>query len=158
MSIASGIIDERGEGVWVAVVNKIIFYGNVIKKVNIKVANYEYMVRLWSWLQNFIQFYSKLWNLWFVWWSVNTNDNYGTILWERNLHHTYLIICMTHWKFGHMGRCITISNEHRDAASCLVSTICMKAGEPRTPWQVLAENYVSESTITSAARFNSDAN
>ena len=27
-----------------------------------------------------------------------------------------------------MGRCLTISNEHRDTASCFVSTICMKAG------------------------------
>ena len=33
ISIASGFIDERGEGVWVAVVNKIIFYGNVILKL-----------------------------------------------------------------------------------------------------------------------------
>ena len=46
ISIASGFIDNTDEGVGVAVVNKIIFYGNGIKKVNIKVANYEYMVRL----------------------------------------------------------------------------------------------------------------
>ena len=85
------------------------------------------LVRLWSWWQNFIQFYCELWNLWFVWWSVKTNNNYGTIVWKRNLHHTYLIICMTHWKFGHMGWCVTISNKHRDT-TCFVSTICMKAG------------------------------
>ena len=35
-------MDER---VWVAVVNKITFYCNGIKKINIKVANYQYMVR-----------------------------------------------------------------------------------------------------------------
>ena len=98
------------------------------RRYNIKVANYEYMVRLWSWGQNFIKFYCKLWNLRYVWWSVNTNNNFGTIVWERNLHHIYLIICMTHWKFGHIGWCTTISNEHRDTASCFVSTICMKAG------------------------------
>ena len=30
ISISSGFIDERDEGVWMAVVNKIIFYGNGI--------------------------------------------------------------------------------------------------------------------------------
>ena len=63
ISIASEFIDERAEGVWVAVMNKIIFYGNGIQKVNIKVDNYEYIVRLRSWWQNVIQYYCKLWNL-----------------------------------------------------------------------------------------------
>ena len=96
-----------------AVVNKIIFYGNGILKVNIKVTNYEYMVSLWSSWQNLIKFNCKLGNFWFVWWSVNINNNYGRIAWKRNLHHTCLIICRTHCKIGHMGRCVTISDKHR---------------------------------------------
>ena len=60
ISIASGFIDERDEGVEWQLLIKSFSMAKGIKKVNIKVANYEYMVRLWSWWQNFIQFYCKL--------------------------------------------------------------------------------------------------
>ena len=76
---------------------------------------------------NCIKFYCKLWNFRYVWRSVNTNDNYGTIVWKRNLYHTDLIICMTHWKIGHMCRCVGISNKDRDTASWFVNTLCKKA-------------------------------
>ena len=84
--------------------------------------------------------------------------DYGTIVWKRNPYHTKLIIWMTHWKIGHLCRCVTISHKHRDAATRFLSTVCMKArvslnitkGVGRKPrfWQ----------TITSAARLNPDAN
>ena len=60
-------------------------------------------------------------------WSVNTNDNYGTIVWNWNLSRTILVICMTHWKICHMGPCVTISNKHSVTASCFVNSICIKA-------------------------------
>ena len=52
---------------------------------------------------------------------------------SETYHHIYLIKCMTHWKIGHMGRCVTISNKHKEAPPpvlsaryvCFVSTICM---------------------------------
>ena len=116
------------------------------------------MVRLGSWWQNLILFYCKLGNFWFVWWSVNTNNNYGTIVWKRNPYHTKLIICMTHCKIGHMCRCVAISHKHRDVASDLSARYVLKPEYPWTSRQVLAENHVSDNRITSAARLNSDAN
>ena len=58
---------------------------------------------------------------------------------------------MTHWKIGHMCRCVTISHRHRDAGSWFVSTVCMKA-------RVSPNITTSFGNTTSAARLNSDAN
>ena len=116
------------------------------------------MVRLRSWWQNFIQFYCKLRNFWCVWCSVSTNNNYGTIVWKRNPYHTNLIICMTHWKIGHMCRCVTISDNTSTPPPDLLARYLWKPVYPRTSRQVLAENHVSHNTIKSAARLNSDAN
>ena len=104
--------------------------------------------------KNFIKFYCKLLHFWFLWLSVNTNNNYGAIVGNRNPSHTKLIICMTHWKIGHMYRCITISDKHRDTAYWFVSTVSLNittsVGKKPRFWQ---HNNVSD---TSATR-NSDA-
>ena len=59
------------------------------------------MVRFWSWWQNCIEFYCKLVKFLFLWWSVNTNNNYGATVLKQNLYDTDLITCMIHWKNGH---------------------------------------------------------
>ena len=116
------------------------------------------MVRLRNWWQNFLQFYCKLWNFWFVWWSVNTNNNYATIVWKRNPYHTKLIICMTHWKiWPHVSMCNNLSQTlRRRLLICQIEWYVWKPEYPRTSRQVLAENHISD-TIMSAAQLNSDS-